>query len=316
MSDSRNPCWNRLNDIECSKLAIAASDVVTVHADDTIEEIVKALHKHKLLCVPVLKDDDTLLGMLDLHDMVAFLASSVVRSSSTTHHDVRARTANEILLLSTHKAFAPLRPQDKCSKAVNYFADSCHVCLIKDADNRLVGLLTQLDMATELTTAMRDDASCSMVGKLTLQQLEIGQVPPITISTTRHVRHAIALLEAHHISALAVVDDHGRLVGNFSLTNLVALWLSDENVNGDPDQSIETYLKKHSISSLWPVTTKRTESLVDVMSRMTDDQVHRLWIVDDDGKPSGVVSMTDLFQIVRDARGGKIRTERDVDTAG
>jgi signal-transduction protein with cAMP-binding, CBS, and nucleotidyltransferase domain len=40
--------------------------------------------------------------------------------------------------------------------------------------------------------------------------------------------------------------------------------------------------------------------LADVINRLIEKQVHRLWIVDDHCKPVGVVSMTDICKLIRD----------------
>lgn len=49
-----------------------------------------------------------------------------------------------------------------------------------------------------------------------------------------------------------------------------------------------------------PVTAQRSETLVTTITRMIDRQVHRLWIVDKNDKPVGVVSMTDMCKVIRD----------------
>jgi hypothetical protein len=88
------------------------------------------------------------------------------------------------------------------------------------------------------------------------------------------------------------------------------------------DLSLKSYLQKYSprkkaraacfsqhrfwVESLRPLTVRLNEplidALVDVLLRMVEAHVHRFWIVDDAGVPSGVFSMTDVFRMVRDCR--------------
>ena len=46
------------------------------------------------------------------------------------------------------------------------------------------------------------------------------------------------------------------------------------------------------------MTARRSELLVDILSRMIDAKVHHFWITDVSGRPCGVFSLTDLFKIV------------------
>lgn len=114
-------------------------------------------------------------------------------------------------------------------------------------DDKLVGLLTQADILMELALAMRRDASCVLMGQCTLAQFGIGSVMPVTVLKSHSVGEAIEHLDYYQFSSLAVVNESGRLVGNFSLTNLLDIWLEKkETVGATLALSIEEYLSIHS----------------------------------------------------------------------
>jgi CBS domain-containing protein len=48
--------------------------------------------------------------------------------------------------------------------------------------------------------------------------------------------------------------------------------------------------------SLHPLTVRRTEPLEETIYKMVATRVHRLWVVDDDRRPIGTVSTTDLMR--------------------
>lgn len=54
----------------------------------------------------------------------------------------------------------------------------------------------------------------------TAEELGLGMHPPITISSTEPAIKALRLIGTHRISALAVVDENGKLVGNLSASDL------------------------------------------------------------------------------------------------
>jgi hypothetical protein len=52
-------------------------------------------------------------------------------------------------------------------------------------------------------------------------------------------------------------------------------------------------------SQLIPLVANCDDMLVDVIARLVDNGVHRLWIVDEQQKPTSVVSMTDICKVIR-----------------
>lgn len=65
-----------------------------------------------------------------------------------------------------------------------------------------------------------------------------------------------------------------------------------------------------------PVTARRNEMLIDVIDRLVEKRIHRLWIVDEHSRPIGVVSMTDICKLICvyvDATSDRqaVRTTRD-----
>lgn len=103
-------------------------------------------------------------------------------------------------------------------------------------------------------------------------------------------------LDAYQVSGLPVIDATGKLVGNFSVTNLLAVWGS--SMFEQLTMSVHDYLAATSPHSLEPIAAKSTDRLVDVVSLMIDKQVHRLWLVNGDFKPIGVVTMSDVCAVV------------------
>lgn len=93
------------------------------------------------------------------------------------------------------------------------------------------------------------------------------------------------------VSAVALVNAEGKLTGNFSATDLKGLY--DETMPSLLDTA-QDYLEKFSPSSLKPTCIRAETTVADAVKTMVEDKVHRLWVIDADFKPVGVVSMTDL----------------------
>lgn len=125
---------------------------------------------------------------------------------------------------------------------------------------------------------------------------------PIEALESQEVGDTLAQLDAFQISAVAVVNDQRELVANFGVTDLVALWHAEGHSVDDFNLSLRAYLNKHSSKSLTPLTAQRTDKLAPTLVKMIDQQVHRIWLVDEDKKSCGVFTFTDLFKIVANYR--------------
>jgi CBS domain-containing protein len=52
-----------------------------------------------------------------------------------------------------------------------------------------------------------------------------------------------------------------------------------------------------NLKALRPISCSKSDTIEDVVKLMALNRVHRVWIVDEQGKPTGVVSMTDMFPV-------------------
>jgi CBS domain-containing protein len=273
---------------------------------DDIEHVVKALKQRNVLSAPVLDDEKNVLGVIDLTDLLTFLVDEIGPTSNANaavaESNMRHRDAMSVMLFSPRDVFTPLQASDRASLAAALFATGIHRCPLVTADNKLTGLVTQVDLAMDLVPVLRDGAAQEL-GHATLLSLGLGLTAPVYCLKQQEVGDTLAQLNAWQIGALCVCDDYGKLVANFSVSNLVHLWSARSEIGADLSRSVYNYLETYAPNALQPVTCTRKATLVDALTTMIEKQVHRLWIVDDEHKPVGVFSFTDLFRLLRDHHG-------------
>jgi CBS domain-containing protein len=138
---------------------------------------------------------------------------------------------------------------------------------------------------------------------------------PISISAISTLKRALAFLLDHHFSAAPVIDEAGRAVGVFSITDIVrhikkqsaakssrneyydmaslALpdggWFGPEAEGGD-----ETEVRHVMTPLVFSVTPNTPAS--QVIEAMIEENVHRLFVVDDAGVLVGVISTFDILK--------------------
>jgi CBS domain-containing protein len=112
--------------------------------------------------------------------------------------------------------------------------------------------------------------------------------PAVTVGPDLPVPEVIALLGSRAISAAPVLDS-GRLVGIVSTTDLIA---ADEN-------SRETARDRMTAQV---VTAKAAEALEDAARRLVAARVHRLVVVDHEGRVEGVLSARDVLEALKERK--------------
>lgn len=118
-----------------------------------------------------------------------------------------------------------------------------------------------------------------------------------------------SLLEMHrqNVYAAPVVDDSngGRLVDCLSMTDVGVIFQRKtysclHMTVGELAGHVHKRSKLHQVVE--QVVASRNDTLGDVLHRILDAHVHRVFIIDDHHVPIGVVSMTDLLQAIARCR--------------
>jgi CBS domain-containing protein len=131
----------------------------------------------------------------------------------------------------------------------------------------------------------------------------------VAVTTTDTVRDALTLMVENRVSALPVVGSKGVCAGIISATDLIALtrdlnedwsemqrgdfsnqWLMDQLAAQDFGRRRVEELMTEIVETVQPDTT-----LVHAGRLMLRHHVHRLPVVDEQGRLLGIVSMTDLL---------------------
>ena len=135
---------------------------------------------------------------------------------------------------------------------------------------------------------------------------------PIVVRPDTSLQEAIRILAKQRISGLPVVDAEGKLVGVISDSDL--LWqetgvepppyimLLDSIIYLENPATYEKDLRKAmgltvgEVMSNKPITVKPDKSLRDAAKQMQAHHIHRLPVLDDNGKLVGILSRGDIIR--------------------
>lgn len=122
---------------------------------------------------------------------------------------------------------------------------------------------------------------------------DVMQTQLQTIRGTDSLVDAIALLAESHVSGLPVIDEHGRLVGVLSNSDILETLAEHTDPDGREAVFAETLVQE--IMTPRPQTISPDALVKDAAQRMLYLEVHRLF-VEHEGRLAGVVSTTDLVR--------------------
>ena len=141
---------------------------------------------------------------------------------------------------------------------------------------------------------------------------EVMSSNPITVKPKTPLKEAIKILAEKHISGLPVVDDNGKLVGIVSETDLMwqesgvtpppYIMLLDSIIFLENPGRYEKEIHKalgetvEEIMTKNPLTTRSQEQLSATAKLMNERSIHRLPVVDENGKVIGILTRGDIIR--------------------
>lgn len=99
-----------------------------------------------------------------------------------------------------------------------------------------------------------------------------------------------ARLPGRRTGATMLVDDSGRLTGIFTDSDLARLF--EQRREGDLDRPVRELMTKN------PVQVESGTMMSDAMTLMAERKISELPVVDKDGKPVGLIDITDVFALL------------------
>jgi CBS domain-containing protein len=302
---TKNPLYAALHAVKASDLLKAdRKPVVVLGIKDSVEKAVSTLSAAKILSAPVRGEDGSILGFVDMLDIARYIIAATPNVSELKA-DVGGETfkiagrAIALVPLSNVVDFSARDPlitvyeTSPASVPSSIMAKGVHRVALFAHDMSVNGIISQSDIVRFLGENL-PRGHMKAVGERSLAALGYASSKVETIGLKATVLEALQLIVKAGVSALAVVDHHGHLVGNFSASDLRGLY-GDRN----PDflYTVERYLKEHSADSLKPIVCMSSDTLTQTVNTLVKNRLHHLWIVNE-GKPVGVLSGTDICKIV------------------
>jgi len=292
-----------LEEVNCSYSLFPGCELITISKNESLSQALKVLSEAQVLSMPVIDKDGKAVKMLSLFDVVDYILQHICEEDLQDDLLLEKRRVELIQskisqlsceIGSLDKPFNVMAC-DKLSTAVQtMIKHKAHRVLVLNSDGKPESLITQ-SRVVQLLSMMSSSNKLKTVG-----QLELVKKKVVSISKEKKALHAFQLMKSHKVSAVAVVDEDDRFVGDISVSDIKVLGQNMESVSS-LNAPISAFLREIQKNGGMDNETSGTlccslSSTLDyALEQLSHRKIHRLFIVDSSRKPIGVLSMYDLL---------------------
>lgn len=158
---------------------------------------------------------------------------------------------------------------------------------------------------TSQTTARRVTADSFW----SIRAADLMTTPVLKIPHDTSLREAARLLQGSHISGAPVIDENGVCLGVLSSNDFVASTGNDEAPGGEIVMATcfiapwgemipiddDTDLEIHHYMHAPPITVDATTPIGEFARVMVEAHIHRVLVTDDNDRPRGIITSTDVL---------------------
>lgn len=286
-----------------SEIPLAKGQIYEIDSKSDLTNGFNVLIDNGILSAPVW-DESTkhYIGFLDVRDLVAFAVFA-------TKENERIQTLTEILshgtkmmpkaqegitvsYLCRRNPFKPVKLTDTLESACKILTSGAHRVPVVNENGKVINIVSQSSINNFLLHHQSDEYF-----QHTVEQLHVGTSPVLLVMEDELALDTFAKMEQTGRSGIAVVDADGQLIGNTSGSDM-KLFLKYHETLSQPIIDFLNKIRRMDLKTRAPAfTCKSTETLAQVMAKISATKAHRVFVVDDHHKPIKVISITDILKV-------------------
>lgn len=281
---------------------------------------IKLLIENGIQSAPVLKKENngmTLIGVLDLRDCIKYALDVYNRLQEQkknsnnkddeveSHMDYMARatfiSTNQLSYIARMRKLVAVKEDASLFSLLKALSQGAHICAVLSKNGN--ELSTIVSQGTAFRCMYNQFIKVNKLGDtIRLESLFNKYITTklITIKNNQTAYETFSLMANKNLSGLPVVDNSGKIVHNTSASDVKG-WLGANKII-NLQENIEDFLinirkQNKSKNTSYPVSfCKKDESFSKAINKLFATRYHRVWIVDDNTKPIGVLALTDIFR--------------------
>eukprot|EP01130_Rhizamoeba_saxonica_P013148 TRINITY_DN5575_c0_g1_i2.p1 TRINITY_DN5575_c0_g1~~TRINITY_DN5575_c0_g1_i2.p1 ORF type:complete len:341 (-),score=59.39 TRINITY_DN5575_c0_g1_i2:51-1073(-) len=304
----KDPFIEMLQQTTVKECVIEKENFIVCYDVFSVQETLKLLSCHRILSLPVLDaKNDSFLGFFDVIDAVCHCVKVIIEDEDmielTPYEAISRRgdiflkqSVSDVMNLSTVNPNCQVQESSSLFQAIGLFQKGIHRVAVLSGSS-VVNILTQSDVIRFLISK---ETSFPDFFQKSVKQLSLcGPRPSITVRTDDPALKALLIIDEYKISAVGVVDEEGKLIGNFSASDIKGAVTTDDDDGAEPLGAIllpvSSFLKQGGMTLPVPMACKEDSTFDFVILKLASSRLHRIWVMDDSDHPIGLISLTDIM---------------------
>jgi len=286
---------------------------VTIYSAQTIQYALYLINKWRVYSLPVLNPQDMMIGLVDILDIVKELIAQCFKDNKYEEDKTKK-------FLETQVDSLFLRQLDKDrSKSYSVARDAPALSVIQNmaflkrdrftiVDRKVAGYVEEQPYPEVFFQGIISASDilrflCKYpywiqkepFFKKKIKELFATFRSPLVVNQKEITHKVVSDMDKTGRKGMAVVNDNGRLLWNFSPSDLRGITVTNCHLlNG----TLQEFLENDKSRDWWtaPITVDLDSSLYELMQQFVCTRVHRMYVVDEDGKPTGEIKQRDLLR--------------------
>jgi len=120
---------------------------------------------------------------------------------------------------------------------------------------------------------------------------------PTIVNQSELISKVFSEMSHNDTKGVAVVDDNGKLLFNLSASDLKGI---DTHNCGILNSTLKEFREKDRSHDWWtsPICVDLDSSLYETLQQFVCTRVHRMYVIDAEGKPTGELNHRDLLRLI------------------
>jgi len=287
-----------LKDVLLSTIIYDQKELISIDSKATIKEALALLNEKKILSCPIWDDEKKrFCGLVTIWDIMV----SLVRPLSWETFPREGASLNSPLtdiMGGEGDAFFVFEPTQTVETILEPFAVGIHRIFVHAKDDKTnkptLRVLSQSDLIKFLGKN-QDKLQHLMKEQVGDLDFKIGEKYPMTIRQDQPAIKGFQTMAMNGLSALPIIDNDGKIVATLSVSDVRGL---DEKTLPLIEKPALTFLmEKYGENNIKNFVAPPSANLGEVFLMLLNNSIHRVWVVDDDQKPLGIISLSDVIRI-------------------
>jgi len=276
--------------------------LICIDSDDTIAEALEALKEHNIVSAPVWDiSRKGFLGFMDVMDIVSFLLEKVSVDDIKGGKNITKANLSQLRIrdatnISQYNPWCPVYIGKPLLSVMDMFSGgTIHRVPISDEQGSIVSIISQSKVVEFLSGIIPRFGNAA---SRTVSECFAPKVVECTHLEDR-IGDAFSKIKQLRLSGLAVVNAEGVLAGNISASDMKAVII--DNLCSELREPVGVLMKRaaeafeHPFRALYCYTN---DTLQQVLLTFATEQIHRLYIVNEGKQLLGVITLSDIIDVL------------------